>query len=99
MSDIARACRSVDGRAAEADENDSRLIADDHRMFREALRHLIDGKPGIHVIGEAGDGHEAVQLAVEMTAEVLLLDLSMPRRSGLEPREYRWVSPSGLSSH
>src|SRR5512147_2573191 len=60
------------------------LIADDHRMFREALRQLIDGKSGIEVVGEASDGGEAIKLAVEMGAHVLLLDLSMPRTTGLE---------------
>ena len=60
------------------------LIADDHRMFREALRQLIDGKSGIEVVGEASDGAEAVKLAVETGAQILLLDLSMPGTTGLE---------------
>ena len=53
-------------------------------MFREALRQLIHGKSGIEVVGEAGDGSEAIRLAVETTADILLLDLAMPRTTGLE---------------
>lgn len=60
------------------------VIADDHRMFREALRQLIDGKSGIKVVSDASDGAEAVKGAVETDADVLLLDLAMPRTSGLE---------------
>ncbi len=60
------------------------LIADDHRMFREAVRRLIDGQSGIQVVGDAADGREAIKLATETEADVLLLDLSMPRTTGLE---------------
>ena len=60
------------------------LIADDHAVVRAGLRALIDGEPRFTVIGEAVNGDEAVALAASLTPEILVLDVSMPRKSGLE---------------
>jgi NarL family two-component system response regulator LiaR len=60
------------------------LIADDHAIVREGLRALIDTEPGMELVGEASDGAEAIQLARSLKPDVLLLDMLMPRKDGLE---------------
>lgn len=63
------------------------LIADDHRMFRESLRNLLELEPDFTVVGEAGDGRTAVAQTHALKPDVLLLDLAMPSMSGLEALE------------
>ena len=60
------------------------LIADDHAVVREGLRGLIASEPGMEVVGEAADGVEAVQRTLLLHPDVILLDMKMPRKSGLE---------------
>lgn len=60
------------------------LIADDHAVVREGLRALMNSEPGLEVVGEAVNGVEAVQLADALQPDVILLDLMMPKKSGLE---------------
>jgi NarL family two-component system response regulator LiaR len=60
------------------------LIADDHAVVREGLNALIISEPGIEVVGEAADGVEAVRLACALQPDVILLDLVMPHKGGLE---------------
>ena len=60
------------------------VIADDHPIFRDGLKRLLEAEPTFKVIGEACDGVEAVGLVRQLRPEILLLDLAMPRRPGLE---------------
>lgn len=60
------------------------LIADDHAVVREGLRALIAAKPGMTVVGEAADGAEAVLKARSLHPDVILLDLEMPHKNGIE---------------
>jgi NarL family two-component system response regulator LiaR len=60
------------------------LIADDHAVVREGLRTLISTKDGMEIIGEARDGIEALELVHKLHPDVILLDMVMPRKNGLE---------------
>jgi NarL family two-component system response regulator LiaR len=65
-------------------ENIRILIVDDHLVVREGLRALIDVQPDMELVGEAADGVEAVHKARSLQPDVILLDLVMPRKSGLD---------------
>jgi DNA-binding NarL/FixJ family response regulator len=60
------------------------LVADDHGIMRSGLRLLLDRQPGMEVVAEAADGVEAVALALRERPDVCILDVAMPRMTGLE---------------
>jgi DNA-binding NarL/FixJ family response regulator len=60
------------------------LVADDHTIVRQGLVGILKGSEDIEVIGEAPDGHEAVEKALKLKPDVVVVDVSMPRLSGLE---------------
>ena len=60
------------------------LIVDDHALFRRGLEMVLEAEPDIELVGEASDGEEAVEKAGESLPEVILMDIRMPRTSGIE---------------
>ncbi len=60
------------------------LIVDDHALFRRGLQMVLEGEADIDVVGEASDGHEAIERAEATTPDVVLMDVRMPKRSGIE---------------
>jgi len=60
------------------------LIADHHPKFREGLRKVLEAQPGLRVVGEAADGERTLKLARQLKPRILLLDIRLPRLSGLE---------------
>ncbi len=70
--------------AAEGGEPIRVLIVDDHALIRRSLELALTAEPDIEVVGEASDGEEAVELAGRLLPDVVLMDVRMPRRSGIE---------------
>ena len=60
------------------------VLADDHPLLRKALRDLLEKETAFQIVGEAGDGEEAVRLASELTPDVIIMDISMPNLDGLQ---------------
>lgn len=60
------------------------LLADDHTLFRAGLRGLLERLTGLTVVGEAGDGHDAIRLVEELHPDVVFADIGMPGLNGLE---------------
>ena len=73
------------------------LLADDHVTVRRGLKLLIDAERDMEVIGEAGDGNEAVQKARELNPDVIVMDISMPGASGLAAtRTLKKIKPDAV---
>lgn len=60
------------------------VTADDHPIFRDGLRRLLESEPGFQVVGEAGSGTEALRVVAQLSPDILLLDMGMPDGSGLD---------------
>jgi DNA-binding NarL/FixJ family response regulator len=60
------------------------LVVDDHALFRRGLEMVLEQEPDIEVVGEASDGAEALEQAIETTPDVVLMDVRMPRRGGID---------------
>jgi DNA-binding NarL/FixJ family response regulator len=60
------------------------MIVDDHTLFREGLRAIFKPVPDIEIVGEAGDGNTAVQMALELRPEMILMDIQMEHPNGIE---------------
>jgi DNA-binding NarL/FixJ family response regulator len=60
------------------------LIADDHGVMREGLKILIDNQPGMEVVGQAENGQKVMQLAEQLSPDVILMDIAMPNINGIE---------------
>jgi len=59
------------------------LLADDHTLFRAGLMALLGDQPGMDIVGEAGDGAEAVKLAIDTRPDLVFLDIAMPVMNGI----------------
>lgn len=60
------------------------LISDDHTLIREGIKQLLELEDDIRVIGQSGDGEEAINLAIELEPDIILLDINMPKINGIE---------------
>jgi len=60
------------------------LVADDHKIFRQGIKKLLEEEPDLQVVGEAADGREAVKKATELKPDVILMDIAMANLNGLE---------------
>jgi len=71
------------------------LIADDHAVLREGMRNLLEREKDFEVVGEAGDGEEAVRLGSELKPDLVIMDIVMPKLSGIEATKLiKQASPS-----
>jgi DNA-binding NarL/FixJ family response regulator len=60
------------------------VIADDHALVRKGMRSMLDGEPGLEVVGEAANGREALELCHRLRPDLVLMDVRMPKMDGLE---------------
>ena len=71
------------------------LVAEDHPITREGIRKLLEDEDNFTVIGEAGDGEEAVQMVAELQPDVVIMDVAMPRLNGIEAtRQIKLIRPA-----
>jgi DNA-binding NarL/FixJ family response regulator len=80
------------------------LLVEDHMVLRQGLKALFSDEPDIEIVGEAGDGRQALQLVAEIQPDLILMDISMPHLNGIEAthqirRDYPGVKVVVLSMH
>lgn len=76
------------------DPNSKILIVDDHRVVIEGIRSALEGEPEFQVVGEAFDGHQAVEMVGELKPDIVIMDISMPRLNGVEAtRKISQIAP------
>ena len=80
------------------------LLVDDHALVRRGFRRLLEDDPEIQIVGEASDGHEAVELAASLNPDVVVMDFALPSMNGaIATRRIRELVPSAavliLSMH
>ncbi|MGA2232814.1 MAG: response regulator [Tepidisphaeraceae bacterium] len=94
--------------SAQADSGPERivrvLVADDHKLFREGLISLLNQERYLNIVGEAGDGEEAVELARRLRPDIMIMDVTMPKLNGIQAtamltKELPNVKIIGLSMH
>jgi DNA-binding NarL/FixJ family response regulator len=70
------------------------VLADDHAMFRQGIKNILEGVEDLEIVGEAGDGLNLLELLKQITPDMVILDISMPNLRGLEAtREIKIISP------
>lgn len=75
------------------------LVVDDHALFRRGLEIVLAQEEDIQVVGEAGDGSEAVDKAADLLPDIILMDVRMPKRGGIEAcTSIKEVAPARRSS-
>ena len=71
------------------------LIAEDHVITREGMRRLLQEKPDLEIVGEAGSGEEAVQLVIKLQPDVVIMDIATPKMNGIEAtRQIKLLIPA-----
>src|SRR2546422_3365657 len=68
------------------------LVADDHAIFRDGLRRLLEGDEDVTIVGEASNGAECIKMLAKLKPDILLLDLRMPDKDGLAVRSEEHTS-------
>ena len=76
-------------------ETISVILVDDHNLVRRGFRRLLEDDPAIRVVGEAGDGHEALELVTSLKPQVVVMDFALPSMNGaVATRRIRSLSPA-----
>jgi len=80
------------------------LLADNERLLRQLLRNMLQEQPDMEVVGEAGDGREALELVRQLTPDIVVMDVTMPNLNGIDAtrqinREFPKVKVTALSVH